>query len=281
MRIKVGACSLEEIEYFANAGAGEVYFGLSDIPSHVAASSRNIAKFDINRLVKTVRFAHEKDCGVYLAVNDINALDYGEIPQKMFELVNKAGIDGFIVSSLDLLHRYPQGGIKPQWHLSTLANCYNRSTIEFFRDKGFTRFVFPEQLMPEDVTSMLNIPNTEIEVFFLYDDSCMNFDSICLGCSPENLDNGRKFCGRSFFFPDGIYKPPDLSIETEARCMYFYSHTASWLKLVRKRGFERRKAVLAEVQKLLKLSEKCDNTDVFWEISRSVFLELRKITNAK
>jgi hypothetical protein len=278
MKIKAGVCNLDEIQFFAENGAGEVYFGLSVLPSHIRSPECNVSDFSVKEMTDIVSFAHSKQCGVYVAVNEINALYINEAISIMQKLMS-CGIDGFIVSSPEVIMNYPETQHTPKWHLSSLAFCLNRYALEWYKKFGFSRFVIYQHFLPEESIRFFKDTGMESEVFFLSDDICANMDGLCKGCS-GNLGERQKFCQRSFSYGQDCFKCLRFDIDTEIRTFYSYSRIADWLKLVRlTSSFSHRKKIFSVAKELLRLADSSLDLADFRKAGQSIFLNLRKMRN--
>lgn len=269
---------MDEIQFFAENGAGEVYFGLSVLPSHIRSPECNVSDFSVKKMTDIVSFAHSKQCGVYVAVNEINALYINEAISIMQELM-ACGIDGFIVSSPEVIMNYPETQHTPKWHLSSLAFCLNRYALEWYKNFGFSRFVIYQHFLPEESIRFFKDTGMESEVFFLSDDICANMDGLCKGCS-GNLGERQKFCQRSFSYGQDCFKCLRFDIDTEIRTFYSYSRIADWLKLVRlTSSFSHRKKIFSIAKELLRLADSSLDLADFRKTGQSIFLNLRKMRN--
>ena len=288
MNIKAGICGLDEIEWFAEAGAKELYLGVSNLPSHVKNPKANIKRIEGRDLEASMEFLHSKGVRLFAAANDFNSVDIRQVIEEMLFL-SEHGIDGFIVSSPEILTAYPKNVRQPEWHLSVVSACTNRRTLDWYHSLGIVRFTLFQQLLPSEAELLFDCPGVESEVFLNYgefseecagidDDllptgeTCANFDGICRGCSGEIDFKEGKFCNAVLPLPDGsefrCFKP---DTETTARHIWQYVRKADWLKLVRKNTLENRKKILLFGKEIIKEALACPSEDEFPSIARKVY----------
>ena len=278
MKIKQGISGFDELKYFADNGVNEVYFGLQELPSHVEDFADNVQGITSHNLAEAVDYAHSRKCGVFVAVNDINVNVYNidKALDKMRFLMD-CGVDGFIISSPEFVMKYPKKARHPEWHLSCLAMCVNRPSLEFYRDMGIRRFAIYQSITPEEAICMFKGSGMESEAFLQADEICVNFDGLCQGCG--GLFGNRKFCQSPFSLPKTAKKFHCVrpGLRTDAHFFYSFFKSADWLKLVRKGTFEHRKRIFSIAKDLLSMAEKSNSEEEFWNKSEQKFLEIRRL----
>lgn len=275
MKIKAGIRTLEEAEYFADGGAGEIYFGINGIPSHIKNPECNVNNASVPAIRKTIEYAHSRGCRMFVAVNEINAINLKTAIFKMRELMD-CGLDGFIASSPEVVRNYPVVSPVPEWHLSSLAFCLNRAALDWYKSYGFSRFVIYQHFFPEESISFFANSGMESEVFFLSDDICVNMDGLCKGCTGTPGD-GKKFCHRYYYAEGKKFHCRWIDIDTEIKCFYSYAKKAGWLKLVRLTDFSHRKKVFAYAKKLVAVAGRTDNYENFKKETFDIFKNMRRL----
>ncbi|MCR4820915.1 MAG: U32 family peptidase [Elusimicrobiales bacterium] len=278
MKIKAGICSFDEAEWFISNGANELYFGLSDLPSHVDNLGENLCIGNRHDFENSIKFAHSHGCGLFVAVNDINVNVFGiDKALKKMQLLTECGIDGFIVASPEFILRYPKNAINPEWHLSCLAMCLNRPALSFYRSLGVKRFAVYQSLFPEEAISMFKDSGMESEVFLQADEICVNYDGLCQGCG--GLFGNKKFCQLPFSMPGSSRKFHCIrpGLRADAHSFYVFAHNADWLKLVRKSDFSHRKQVFNFAKELLALVRESKDEEAFLSMSKQIFLDIRRL----
>lgn len=274
MRIKAGALTLDEMIWFAEKGAGEIYIALPDIPSHTGRSTYSI-KGSVNELSDVFRRVHAKGCKIFVAANETARLGLDNTIKKMLSFFESCSPDGFIVANPQIPLSWPSKTSIPEWHLSSLALCFNSFALKWYEKAGFSRFCIPQHLLPEEADKMLLATNMQSEVFFVLGEMCSNLDGICKGCT--GLDESTKFCLRTFNAAGRPFRCSVFSTDTLLRHLYMFSKTADWLKLVRFNNFEIRKSFFHTAEDLIEMAEKAPDFYNFISISEKTVREFLKL----
>ena len=186
MTLLVGVRAAKEADYFFSRGADEVYCGLPEIPNH-GIRAENFPSMD--ELLRTIDLARALGKKAFLVANDVfPAGAFPHAARTVSELVGR-GAGGVIIRDLALLEYFKKKGIKTHFTLSTLALCFNSSTVEFFRDRGISRVVLPQQLSPKEAAPFFRLkPPVAIEIFCLplfYEVNLNCMCSLSCPCSRE------------------------------------------------------------------------------------------------
>ncbi|WP_139351813.1 peptidase U32 family protein [Polaromonas sp. A23] len=164
------AGSLPALKAAVDNGASCVYLGLRD-----ATNARNFAglNFDEAAIAAGIRYAHERDCKVFMALNTYpQAANPGPWRAALDQAANM-GVDAVILADPGLMQyaasRYPALRL----HLSVQGSATNYEAINFYREQfGIVRAVLPRVLSLEQVRQVIDKTPVEIEVF--------GFGSLCV-----------------------------------------------------------------------------------------------------
>ncbi len=164
------AGSLPALKAAVDNGASCVYLGLRD-----ATNARNFAglNFDEAAIVAGIRYAHERGCKVFMALNTYpQAANPGPWRAALDQAVD-LGVDAVILADPGLMQyaasRYPALRL----HLSVQGSATNYEAINFYREQfGIVRAVLPRVLSLEQVRQVIDKTPVEIEVF--------GFGSLCV-----------------------------------------------------------------------------------------------------
>ena len=178
----------DEVDPLVDAGATEFYAGVltpewrRTYTTLVSGNQQHTTWgnfLSLRDLSDAVERAHERNVTVHLTVNT------AYYTQAQHELVGKVldagadmGIDGFIIADMPTMLRARQEHPDTTVHVSTLAPCFNRSTLAFYADLGASRIVLPQQLTPDEITALAQDAPLDIEVFVL-NNRCLNIDGFC------------------------------------------------------------------------------------------------------
>lgn len=164
------AGSLPALKAAVDHGASCVYLGLRD-----ATNARNFAglNFDEAAIATGVRYAHERGCKVFMA---LNTYPQASNPAPWRTAMDKAvdlGVNAVILADPGLMQyaatRHPQLRL----HLSVQGSATNYDAINFYREQfGVVRAVLPRVLSLTQVEQVIDKTPVEIEVF--------GFGSLCV-----------------------------------------------------------------------------------------------------
>jgi putative protease len=187
MRIAAPVRSPHEVDSLIDAGATELYCGLSS-PAwerrYGAVASSNRRYFEessvphIYMLREIIARASRRNVPVHLALN----APYVTEPQipllvKMAQQAVNAGARGIIIGDIALLLHLRRRGPASKLIMSTVGATFNRKTADFYRQLGISRIILPRHLT---LTEMLAVTRTplEYEALALFD-YCINDDGFC------------------------------------------------------------------------------------------------------
>jgi hypothetical protein len=255
MKIKIGIRNLQEAEYYLERGAEELSFGLKAIPSHCASQGFTGTP---KQIAGMVRRAHALRRKVFIVANDSNYRKPEAVAPALRAMAAETGVDGFIVSNPEIISAFPGGKPRVEWHLSTLAMCFNSEVLAFYREYGISRFIIPQHVMPAEAGAILAARRgLEAEAFFILREMCINIDGLCYGCDGSS-DFGYPdtiCCHRAFSAgKDKTFTMPKLTEAVKLEYFFDYSKHADVLKIARDGDTEKREIVFDEARALLKLA---------------------------
>lgn len=190
MKILAPAGSVDEVEMLIGSGAEELYCGLSPrewLEKYSMAvwlnrrgpRSGNLRTFaELRTLVDT---AHSAGVPVFLT---LNAPYYSaEQHPHLLEFCRRAGecgVDAFIISDLGLILALRDARIEVPVHVSSVAATLNSSAVEFYRELGVTRIIFPRSLSVQDMQAIVKKSSAYVEFeSFVLNDGCVYEEGFC------------------------------------------------------------------------------------------------------
>jgi hypothetical protein len=189
IKIQVGVGGTAELRRFIEAGADELYGGLSSVPSHVYGADNFSSPGELLRAAAEARAAGRK---FFFAANEVD----GRLLEHTARVIKGLGkgVDGVIVKDLALLRRLAELKVEGFYILSTLACCYNSRTLGIYRRLGVRRLALPEHLAPAEAAGMMR-GGVGTEIFIKAREYCVNANGLCfLQFGPEN----RCYCRDDF-----------------------------------------------------------------------------------
>lgn len=190
MKILSCVTSYKEVELIKNAGADEIYFGLSHSYLSNASNHGNVGLKEAKQIIN---LAHNLGLKVHLAANGncfnhIRYQDSLKIIKKMIDW----GINGVIVSSLGLLNELKD--INITIHISSVNPIFNLQYLDFL-NKNFkiSRIILPNQISSNESRNIIEYCKKyriETEIFFFKFFGCPYINGFCyLHASPMNCMN--------------------------------------------------------------------------------------------
>ena len=155
-------------------GADAVYMGTSKL------SLRSRVNTSDDELVKTIEYAHSINKKVYTALN-IYARDYmyDEV-KKQAQILNKAKVDGIIVSDGGVLEVLKEYAPDIDLHISTQSNIVGYHAGRFWHKNGAKRIVLARELNKEEIKDLMESKPEDLEVeMFIHGAICYAYSGRC------------------------------------------------------------------------------------------------------
>jgi len=171
------AGNLESFFASTEAGADAVYLGLKKF------SARRLARnFTLEELSKVVRFAHEKNIRIYVALNSL--VFPGEIKELVETLgvLEKIGPDALIVQDPAIFYLVYNYFPDLKIHASTLMAVHNHLGAQELKKMGAKRVVLARELSLEEIGEIKERTEVELEIF-VHGALCFSYSGLCLASS--------------------------------------------------------------------------------------------------
>lgn len=168
------AGSMEALRAAVENGADAVYLG-----GKLFNARQYAANFDYEELEEAVKYAHLRDCKVYVTVNTL--LDNTELPEA-FEYIYflyGIGVDAVIIQDLGLLKVLRQALPDLEIHASTQMTIHNVAGAELAYSLGIKRVVLARELSLADIHMIRERCPVELEVF-VHGALCICYSGQCL-----------------------------------------------------------------------------------------------------
>lgn len=194
------AGSFDSLISAVNAGADEVYFGLSRF------NARNNAKnFTDEQLSEAVKMC--KILGVKTNVTLNTLVTDKEMPMALDMVGNAAniGVDAFIVQDLGLARQIKTQMPSVTLHASTQCACHNAEGAKMLKELGFDRVVLAREMPRDEIKKVIEL-GIETEIF-VQGALCVCHSGMCLMSSVIGDRSGnRGLCAQPCRLP---YKTDD------------------------------------------------------------------------
>lgn len=160
MKIVAPAGNKERLYAAIKAGAEEIYMGLQGFGARRAAEN-----FSIEEFIEALDYAHLRGSRIFLTLNTLMFKEEIEFLYLNLKKLYEHGLDAVIVQDLGLAYYLHQNFPDLELHGSTQLSVANHVEINFLQSIGFTRIVLPRELSFEEIKSIREHCNVELEVF--------------------------------------------------------------------------------------------------------------------
>lgn len=180
---------LEAIKAAVLAGADAVYCGINKFNARNRA--QNIDFDDLNPVVK---FAHTRDCKIYLTLNIIILeTEIADLVNVLNRLVN-TDIDGVIVQDLGVFYILSKYFKSLKIHASTQCTTHNRGQIEFLNRLNAVQINLSRELSLDEIRALTRVAhekNIATEIF-VHGSYCISFSGLCYMSSLKRGSSGNR-----------------------------------------------------------------------------------------
>lgn len=156
-------------------GADAVYIGGKSFSLRALAGN-----FTDEEIVEAVEYAHSLNKKVYVTVNIFGRNADIEKAEEYFKFLERANVDGAIVSDTGLIYLARTVAPNLAVNLSTQANTLNYKTVEFWKNFGVKRVILARELSLAEIKEISEkVPDIELETF-IHGAMCIAYSGRCL-----------------------------------------------------------------------------------------------------
>ena len=174
IEVLVPAGSYENFLAAVGNGADAVYLGGSAFSARASA-----VNFSNEEIAKAVRYAHVRGVKVYVALNTLVEDSKMQDAYKFAEFCYNIGVDALIVQDMGILSMLRQCFKDFKLNASTQMTIHNLKGVKAAEKSGFSRVVLSRELSKNEIASICNGAEAEIEVFG-HGALCMSYSGQCL-----------------------------------------------------------------------------------------------------
>lgn len=146
----------------------------------------NAVNFSMKDIAKAVKYAHNLKKKVYVTVNIVLHNEELDKLEKYLKELDKLKVDAIIVSDPSVL-LLAKKKTKLEVHISTQASTLNSKSALFYKKMGASRIVLGRETTKEDIISIKNNVDIEIESF-IHGAMCASYSG---RCALSNVLTGR------------------------------------------------------------------------------------------
>ena len=193
------AGSLEALTAAVRCGANAVYLG-----GKYLNARRNAANFSEEELAEAVRYCHERNVKVYLALNTLVGDGESKTAYKAIECACNASVDALILQDIGLASIVRQVSPDMPLHASTQMSVQSIEGIRILEKLGFSRAVLPRELSEKEIAAIHSQTDMELE-YFVHGALCMCVSGQCLMSAVLGGRSGnRGLCAQPCRLPFGV-----------------------------------------------------------------------------
>lgn len=274
IEILAPAGSMESLYAALKLGADAVYTGTSRFGARAYADNPGIEELE-----EAITYAHLRRKKIYLTVNTL--LNDWELEQELEPLIAplyEAGLDACIVQDLGVLSFLHENFPKMDLHASTQMTLLAADEAELYRKFGVTRFVPARECSIEEIRTMRQQTDLELEVFvhgalcYCYSGQC--FMSEVIGGRSGN----RGMCAQPCRLPfDSLYGSGHLfSTKDTCTLLYIPELVEAGIDSFKIEGRMKKPAYSAYVSSLYR-----QYVDVYQSEGEAVYRELRENSDSE
>jgi len=189
MKIAAPFDCVEEVVPLIRAGAEELYCGVwaehwrqRNIFSNARHMFYSNLK-DFHQLRSAVKIAASQRVAVFVCMNDYYSQGTLSLAWRDIQEAADAGVAGFIITDITLLHSMKRLAPQCRFVLSSLNPCFNSAMVALCRQLGITRIVLPlSQLSLEEMEGLvtnIHSQGMEAEAFVNNGTVCKNVTGFC------------------------------------------------------------------------------------------------------
>lgn len=160
MKIVAPAGNMERFYSAIKAGAQEIYMGLKGY-----GARRNAENFTLEEYKYAIDYAHQRGVKVFLTLNTIMMENEMEFLYQNVKVLYEHGLDAIIVQDLGYFNFLKNNFPNIEYHGSTQMTVANHYEAQYLKKIGFTRVVLPREMSYEEIKSIRENTDIELEIF--------------------------------------------------------------------------------------------------------------------
>lgn len=227
------------------AGADGIYLGLKNFSARMAATN-----FGLGELARLVELAHENNCRVYVAMNNLlKQRELGQAYRLVRRMCDMLPPDGLIVQDAAMVNIARQTQFPGIIAFSTLANVTDAAGLDTARRLGAQRVIVPRELSIDEMRTLGEACPDGLELeCFVHGALCYCVSGRCYWSSYMGGKSGlrgrcvqpcrRKYTRDTRRQKEGerLFACQDLELAPVIRSLLSVPHLASWKIEGRKKG---------------------------------------------
>ena len=222
MELLAPAGNFDKLKTAVYFGADAVYFSGKRYGLRAFAGN-----FSDDEIISALDYLHSHGKKGYITLNIVaNDQDFENLDEYLL-LLQKANVDGVIVSDLGLIAYIRKNFPLINVHVSTQANVNNSFSAKVYVDMGVKRIVLARELDLKQIKALhMALPSVELEVF-VHGAMCISYSGRCLLSNYlTGRDSNRGACVQACrwkYFVREESRDDELPIEEDERGTYIFN----------------------------------------------------------
>lgn len=222
MELLAPAGNFDKLKTAVYFGADAVYFSGKRYGLRAFAGN-----FSDDEIISALDYLHSHGKKGYVTLNIVaNDQDFENLDEYLL-LLQKANVDGVIVSDLGLIAYIRKNFPLINVHVSTQANVNNSFSAKVYVDMGVKRIVLARELDLKQIKALhMALPSVELEVF-VHGAMCISYSGRCLLSNYlTGRDSNRGACVQACrwkYFVREESRDDELPIEEDERGTYIFN----------------------------------------------------------
>lgn len=173
LEILAPAGNMDQLIAAVRCGANAVYLGGINFNAR-----RTAANFNKSSLLEAVKYCHERDVKVHLALNTLITDNEINTALNEAQYACEIGIDAIIIQDIGLASLISRAAPDMPLHASTQMSVHTVSGLKILSEMGFTRAVIARECSKDEITDMIKNSPIELEMF-IHGALCMSVSGQC------------------------------------------------------------------------------------------------------
>ncbi len=195
------AGNLEKLKVAIRYGADAVFVGGKEFSLRSSASN-----FSLEDIKEAVRFANNYNAAIHVTCNIILHQDNLQGIREYLKALDDAGVQAIIVADPYIMKVAKELNLNLEVHVSTQLSTLNSKAIQFYQELGMDRVVLGREVCFEDLKTILNKTDLDIE-YFIHGAMCIHYSGRCMLSNYfSRRDANRGGCSQSCRWYYDIYQ---------------------------------------------------------------------------
>lgn len=174
VEIAAPAGNPEKLRFAVAYGADSVYFGGEQFNLRIQT-----ANFTLHDIEESIQFCREHSVKTTFLLNSFLHEDDIAQAREYIEQIKRLKLDAIMISDPGMLLLLREARVEQDIYLSTQMSTLNHLSVKFWSDAGIKRIVLARETTLEEIQSLRQHVDTEIEVF-VHGALCISYSGRCL-----------------------------------------------------------------------------------------------------